>query len=83
MPSPNNRYTNETQSYSENYIIRAHGSIDCPRHRINAIQIKVPHTSLEKNSAVITAKILAMSIYDFYTIHNLDKMIDKNSLKCI
>ena len=82
MPSPNTKYSNETE-YESNFIIRAHGSVDCPRHRINAIQIKVPHTSLKKHSKVITAKILAMSIYDFYTVHNFDKMIDNDSLKCI
>lgn len=83
MPSPKHKSSTGAGYSSGGYIIRSHGSVNCPSHRVNAIQIRVPPAALETISWQITAKIIASAVYDFYKIHGYDKAINELTNRCV
>ena len=78
-PSPARPFLNSPFSY----ILFAHGSADCPQHRVNAIQIELPQLARLDYNYETTGRMLANAIYDFYLANKLQTLLGPNSKKCI
>ena len=83
MPSTKRINTTETDYNSGGYILQTHSSVNCAKHRVNAIQIRLPTMALDSFSQYITAKIVARAVYDFYKIHGMERMRNQLTRDCI
>jgi hypothetical protein len=78
VPSPRHPAPNsDANYYSGGFIIAKHGSKNCDKYAINAVQLELPY--FMRKECDYYAKSIASALFEFYYLHSFDKMTSNRS----